>query len=161
MIPSYLLSLDQGPSSSRAIIFKRNGEILGSHQLEHTQMYPSAGQVEHDPEEIWKNCVTCMSTVMEKCGLLSSDISAIGITNQRETTIVWDKTTGKPYHNAIVWNDTRTVHITISTLLLLCYCNILVSNHRSTYARDYLFQTRAGFKQRLDFQWTATSLYRS
>lgn len=74
-------------------------------------MYPSAGQVEHDPEEIWKNCVLCMSTVMEKCCLVSSDIAAIGVTNQRETTIVWDKTTGKPYHNAIVWNDTRTVDI--------------------------------------------------
>jgi len=104
----YILSLDQGTTSSRAIVFNHNGEIVAIAQREFTQIYPNAGWVEHNPLEIWSTQLSVAAEVIVKAGLKASDINAIGITNQRETTIVWDKETGKPIYNAIVWQDRRT-----------------------------------------------------
>lgn len=104
----YILSLDQGTTSSRAIIFNHNGEIIAIAQKEFTQIYPQAGWVEHNPNEIWSTQLAVATEVIAKAGLKAQDINAIGITNQRETTIVWDKNTGKPIYNAIVWQDRRT-----------------------------------------------------
>lgn len=104
----YILSLDQGTTSSRAIVFNHNGEIIAIAQKEFTQIYPKAGWVEHDPNEIWSTQLAVATEVIAKAGLTAHDINAIGITNQRETTIVWDKNTGKPVYNAIVWQDRRT-----------------------------------------------------
>jgi glycerol kinase len=108
---AYVLSIDQGTSSSRCIIFDKQSQQVAAHQLEHKQYFPAQGQVEHDPEEIWSNVRTCINEVMQKAQLKASDINSVGITNQRETTIAWNRKTGKPYYNAIVWNDTRTVPI--------------------------------------------------
>lgn len=104
----YILSLDQGTTSSRAIIFDHNGDITAIAQREFTQIYPQAGWVEHDPMEIWSTQLAVVTEVIVKAGLTVSDIDSIGITNQRETTVVWDKETGMPIHNAIVWQDRRT-----------------------------------------------------
>ena len=104
----YILSIDQGTTSSRAIIFNHNGEIVAIAQREFTQIYPKAGWVEHDPMEIWSTQLAVVTEVIVKAGLTVSDITAIGITNQRETTVVWDKETGQPIYNAIVWQDRRT-----------------------------------------------------
>ena len=108
---SYLCAIDQGTSSTRAIVFSKDGKVLSAHQMEHNQIFPNPGYVEHDAEEIWSNCVTCVQTALSKNGYTNTDICAIGITNQRETTVVWNRLTGKPYHNAIVWNDIRTTEI--------------------------------------------------
>ena len=104
----YILSIDQGTTSSRAIIFNHNGEIVAIAQREFTQIYPKAGWVEHDPMEIWSTQLAVVTEVIVKAGLTVSDIDSIGITNQRETTVVWDKETGMPIYNAIVWQDRRT-----------------------------------------------------
>ncbi|KQM69562.1 glycerol kinase [Pedobacter sp. Leaf216] len=104
----YILSIDQGTTSSRAIIFNHNGEIVAIAQREFTQIYPKAGWVEHDPMEIWSTQLAVVTEVIVKAGLTVSDIDSIGITNQRETTVVWDKETGMPVYNAIVWQDRRT-----------------------------------------------------
>lgn len=103
-----MMSFDQGTTSSRAIIFNHDGEILAIAQREFTQIYPNAGWVEHDPLEIWSTQIAVAAEVIVKAGLKASDINAIGITNQRETTVVWDKETGQPIYNAIVWQDRRT-----------------------------------------------------
>ncbi|RQO73424.1 glycerol kinase [Pedobacter sp. KBW01] len=108
MMSKYILSLDQGTTSSRAIIFDHNGDIIAIAQREFTQIYPKAGWVEHDPMEIWSTQLAVVTEVIVKAGLTVSDIDSIGITNQRETTVVWDKETGMPVHNAIVWQDRRT-----------------------------------------------------
>ena len=107
----YLLSIDQGTTSSRAIIFDPSGTIISSAQQEFTQYFPSDGWVEHDPEEIWQSTVAVCKSAMAQAKLNASDIVAIGITNQRETTLVWDKTTGEPLYRAIVWQDRRTADI--------------------------------------------------
>ena len=107
----YVMALDQGTTSSRAIIFDENGTIKGVTNREFTQIYPKPGWVEHDPMEIWGSQIGVAKEVLEKSGLSPSDIAAIGITNQRETTIVWDKNTGKPVYNAIVWQCRRTAPI--------------------------------------------------
>ncbi len=107
-MPNFILSLDQGTTSSRAIIFDHAGSIVSLAQREFTQYYPSPGHVEHDPAEIWSTQVGVATEAMIKAGLAPRDVAAIGITNQRETTIVWDRRTGKPIHNAIVWQDRRT-----------------------------------------------------
>jgi len=107
-MPSYILSLDQGTTSSRAIIFNLSGKIVSIAQKEFKQYYPHAGWVEHDPMEIWSSQATVLTEAIIKADLKPSDISGIGITNQRETTIVWDKSTGQPVYNAIVWQDRRT-----------------------------------------------------
>jgi glycerol kinase len=104
----YILSLDQGTTSSRAIVFNHNGDIVSVAQKEFTQIFPQPGWVEHDPMEIWSSQVSVATEAIVKAGLSSNDIAALGITNQRETTILWDKQTGKPIHNAIVWQDRRT-----------------------------------------------------
>ena len=105
---SYILALDQGTTSSRAIIFDAEGSIVGMAQQEFPQIYPQPGWVEHDPNTIWDSQLSVAREVLQNCGLLSQDIKAIGITNQRETTIAWDRDTGHPVHNAIVWQDRRT-----------------------------------------------------
>ncbi|MCG1012461.1 glycerol kinase GlpK [Tepidanaerobacter sp. GT38] len=105
------MALDQGTTSSRAIIFDENGTIKGVTNREFTQIYPKPGWVEHDPMEIWGSQIGVAREVLSKSGLSPSDIAAIGITNQRETTIVWDKNTGKPVYNAIVWQCRRTAPI--------------------------------------------------
>ena len=104
----YILSLDQGTTSSRAIVFNHSGEIVSVAQKEFRQIFPQPGWVEHDPLEIWSSQVSVATEAIVKAGLASKDIAALGITNQRETTIVWDKETGKPIYNAIVWQDRRT-----------------------------------------------------
>lgn len=103
----YVGALDQGTTSTRFIIFDEKNTIVASSQLEHRQIFPKPGWVEHNPEEIWKNTCFVISDALEKAGLLGENISAIGITNQRETIIPFDKVTGKSYHNAIVWQDLR------------------------------------------------------
>ena len=107
-MPSYILALDQGTTSSRAIVFDHDGNIVSVAQKEFTQIFPQPGWVEHDPEEIWSIQLGVAAEAVTKAGLSTEDIHAIGITNQRETTIVWDRTTGKPVYNAIVWQDRRT-----------------------------------------------------
>ena len=106
--PTYIIAIDQGTTSSRAIVFDHDGNIVSTGQKEHEQIFPRAGWVEHDPEEIWTNVREVVGTALSKANLTRHDISAVGITNQRETAVVWDKTTGKPVYNAIVWQDTRT-----------------------------------------------------
>ncbi|WP_430782666.1 glycerol kinase GlpK [Actinoplanes sp. G11-F43] len=104
-------AVDQGTTSTRFMIFDHGGNEVARHQLEHEQILPRAGWVEHNPIEIWDRTVTVVRTAMQKANLSASDLAAVGITNQRETTVVWDKRTGRPYYNAIVWQDTRTDRI--------------------------------------------------
>ena len=108
----YVASIDQGTTSTRCIIFNHQGEPVGLHQQEHEQILPHPGWVEHDPLEIWRNTTMVIKEAMRKTGATARDIAAIGITNQRETTLVWDKFSGQPLYNAIVWQDTRTDRIT-------------------------------------------------
>ncbi|MBW2599813.1 MAG: glycerol kinase GlpK [Deltaproteobacteria bacterium] len=107
----YIGAVDQGTTSTRFIIFDRNGKIVGLDQKEHRQIFPKPGWVEHDPLEIWGNTGDVIRGALSKSGISGADLAAIGITNQRETTVVWDKETGKPYTNAIVWQCTRTGEI--------------------------------------------------
>ncbi|MES2649877.1 MAG: glycerol kinase GlpK [Bacteroidota bacterium] len=104
----YIAAIDQGTTSTRFIIFDAKGQIISSAQREHTQHYPKPGWVEHDPMEIYENAKLVVAEALIKGGLLIENIAAIGITNQRETTLVWNKHTGMPYYNALVWQDTRT-----------------------------------------------------
>ncbi len=103
-----IIAIDQGTTSSRAIIFDHDGAIVSVGQKEHEQIFPKAGWVEHNAEEIWTNVREVVGSALSKANLTRHDIAAVGITNQRETTVVWDKNTGKPVYNAIVWQDTRT-----------------------------------------------------
>src|SRR5258705_13686912 len=105
---SFIMAMDQGTTSSRAIIFDHNGAIRSVAQKEFTQIYPQAGWVEHDPKEIWSSQIEVARAALSKASLQATDINAIGITNQRETTVVWDRRTGQPIHNAIIWQDRRT-----------------------------------------------------
>lgn len=107
----YILAIDQGTTSSRAIVFNELQQIVGLGKMEFTQHFPASGWVEHVPEEIWATSLWACKTALRKAGITAADIAAIGITNQRETTIVWDRATGKPIHNAIVWQDRRTAKI--------------------------------------------------
>jgi glycerol kinase len=104
----YILAIDQGTTSSRAIVFNDLQQIVGMGKMEFTQHFPASGWVEHVPEEIWATCLWSCKTALKKAGITAADIAAIGITNQRETTVVWDRATGKAIHNAIVWQDRRT-----------------------------------------------------
>ena len=104
----YILSLDQGTTSSRAIVFDKQGKILGKAQQEFPQIYPHPGWVEHDPHDIYGSQVGVIVEALIRANVSAADIAAIGITNQRETTFVWDKNTGKPVYNAIVWQCRRT-----------------------------------------------------
>ncbi len=103
----YIGALDQGTTSTRFIVFDASGRIVSSAQKEHEQIYPRPGWVEHDPEEIWRRTQQVISEAMQQRGLRPRDLAAIGITNQRETTVLWDRKTGKPVYNALVWQDTR------------------------------------------------------
>ncbi len=120
---SYILAIDQGTTSSRAIIFDDSFSILASDQAEFTQHFPASGMVEHDVEEIWQSVVSACRNAISKAGIDAKEIAGIGITNQRETTVVWEKATGKPVNRAIVWQDRRTAN----------YCNELKnSGHEDT-----------------------------
>jgi glycerol kinase len=108
MTESYILALDQGTTSSRAILFNHSGNIASVAQKEFTQIFPKPGWVEHDPDEIWSSQFSVMAEVIARQNITPRNIAGIGITNQRETTVVWDRATGKPVYNAIVWQDRRT-----------------------------------------------------
>ncbi|HLO86257.1 MAG TPA: glycerol kinase GlpK [Nostocaceae cyanobacterium] len=114
----YVAAIDQGTTSTRFIVFDKQGQIVYSAQKEHEQIYPQPGWVEHNPEEIWLATQAVIKECLEKGNINIADITAVGITNQRETVVIWDKNTGKPYYNAIVWQDTRTANI----------CNQLAEN---------------------------------
>lgn len=103
----YIGSIDQGTTSTRFIIFNKGGEIISVGQKEHKQIYPQAGWVEHDSDEIWRNTQEVIGLALGKANLSAKDLAAVGITNQRETTLAWNKVSGKPYYNAMVWQDTR------------------------------------------------------
>ena len=104
-------AIDQGTTSTRFMLFDHTGNEVGGYQLEHEQILPQAGWVEHSPVEIWERTRSVVQTTMNGLGLVASDVAALGITNQRETTVVWHRKTGRPFHNAIVWQDTRTDQI--------------------------------------------------
>src|SRR6202044_2737098 len=104
---AYLGAIDQGTTSTRFIVFDRSGRIVSAAQKEHEQIYPKPGWVEHDPEEIWRRTQDVIVAAMEGKGLRPNDLAAVGIANQRETTILWNRLTGKPVCNAVVWQDTR------------------------------------------------------
>lgn len=121
-----ILAIDQGTTSSRAIIFDTKQNIIGVAQKEFTQHFPKSGWVEHDPEDIWQSVVETCKAAISNAGLKATEITAIGITNQRETTLVWDRKTGIPLHNAIVWQDRRTAD----------YCrNLKENDHEATFTR--------------------------
>jgi len=111
MNTKFVGAIDQGTTSTRFILFNKAGREVASSQVEHRQIYPRPGWVEHDPLEIWKNTCLVITETMKKAGAAAADLAALGITNQRETTIVWDPETGRPWHNALVWQDTRTAGI--------------------------------------------------
>ena len=106
-----ILALDQGTTSSRAIVFNHKGEIVKISQKPFEQIFPKPGWVEHDPNEIWSSQISVAAEVIAKTGINGKEIAAIGITNQRETTIVWDRETSEPIYNAIVWQDRRTAKV--------------------------------------------------
>ena len=107
-MPAHLVAIDQGTTSTRAMVFDASLKPLATAQQELRQIFPRPGWVEHDPEEIWAASVATVRTAMAQAGVAASDVAALGITNQRETAIVWDRATGAPIHNAIVWQDRRT-----------------------------------------------------
>ncbi len=104
----YVAAIDQGTTSTRCMIFTHDGKVVAADQREHEQIFPKPGWVEHNPVEIWERTQGVITNALEKAGITSHDLAAVGITNQRETTVVWDRRTGKPVYNAIVWQDTRT-----------------------------------------------------
>ena len=104
----YILALDQGTTSSRAILFDRAGQVFAMAQREFRQVFPQPGWVEHDANEIWQTQHAVAAEVLKQNGISAADVDAIGITNQRETTVLWDRKTGEPVANAIVWQDRRT-----------------------------------------------------
>jgi glycerol kinase len=110
-MPEYIAAIDQGTSSTRFILFDHAGQIVAVDQKEHQQFYPQSGWVEHDPMEIWIRTQEVILNTLQKSGVHPSEIAALGITNQRETTVIWDRTSGQPLHPAIVWQDTRTDNI--------------------------------------------------
>jgi glycerol kinase len=123
---NYVGALDQGTTSNRFIIFDHRGNIVGLDQKEHEQIFPKPGWVEHNPAEIWQNTRDVIRGALANAGLTGSDLTAIGITNQRETTVIWDKNTGKPFFNAVVWQCTRTDEI----------CKHLMRDHGQNRFRD-------------------------
>lgn len=111
MSHDYVIAIDQGTTSTRAIVFDHAGAIVSTGQLEHRQILTRAGWVEHDPNEIWANTRRVIGEALTRDDITRRQIAATGITNQRETTVVWNRHTGKPAYNAIVWQDTRTQHV--------------------------------------------------
>ena len=126
MSEKYVMALDQGTTSSRAVIFNKKGKIISKGQQEFNQYYPQNGWVEHDPNEILFTVVSSMITALRSSNINPKDIAGIGITNQRETTILWDKETGKPLYNAIVWQCRRTAE----------YCEELKAQGLGDYIKD-------------------------
>ena len=120
------ISIDQGTTSSRSIIFRADGKILSIHQKEFRQFFPNDGWVEHDPEEIWNTTKNVVSKSIDDSIKNNWNLCAIGITNQRETIVIWDKVTGKPVYNAIVWQDRRTADL----------CDDLKKNNYETFVSD-------------------------
>ncbi len=141
MSQQYILALDQGTTSSRAIIFDHDGSIVAVAQQEFRQIFPVPGWVEHDADEIWDTQLAVAQEVIAKAGLSADQIAAIGITNQRETTVVWDRATGKPIHNAIVWQDRRTAE----------FCDTLKAS-----GKDKLIQEKTGLI--VDAYFSATKI---
>ena len=137
----YILSIDAGTTSSRTIIFDNNANQIGVSQFEFSQLFPKKGWVEHDANEIWSTQIKSIKDVLEKSMISPSDIAAIGITNQRETTLIWDKKTGNPVYNAIVWQDKRTSD----------FCDKLKKNNLSD-----LFQKKTGLI--IDAYFSATKI---
>ncbi len=140
-MPQFILAFDQGTTSSRAIVFDHSGSVKAVAQKEFKQIFPRPGWVEHDPNEIWSTQLGVAAEAISKAGLSASDIAAIGITNQRETTVVWERTTGKPIHNAIVWQDRRTAS----------FCDDLRAK-----GKDHLIQEKTGLV--LDAYFSATKI---
>jgi glycerol kinase len=132
---SYILALDQGTTSSRAIIFDKDSRIISTGQTEYTQIFPRAGWVEHNPIEIWETQISTATDALQKANLTAKDIAAIGITNQRETTVVWSKETGEPIYNAVVWQDRRTS----------AYCDEIRKNHADLIRQKTGLETDAYF----------------
>jgi len=126
MATQYILALDQGTTSSRAILFNKDGQIVASAQKEFTQFFPTPGWVEHDPQEIWQTQIDVAREVVAKANIQPSQVAAIGITNQRETTVVWDRATGTPIYRAIVWQDRRTA----------AFCDELKAKGHESYIAD-------------------------
>ena len=110
-LADFVAAIDQGTTSTRCMIFDHDGAEVGRHQLEHEQILPKAGWVEHNPVEIWERTASVVTSALNSTKLSAGDLAALGITNQRETALVWNKHTGRPYYNAIVWQDTRTDRI--------------------------------------------------
>src|SRR5579883_474903 len=108
MSPRFIAAIDQGTTSSRCMLFDAAGAIVAVAQKEHRQIYPQPGWVEHDAEEIWANVQEVTAGALAEAGARAADVAAVGITNQRETTVVWEKATGRPIAGSIVWQDTRT-----------------------------------------------------
>ncbi|MGI9078562.1 MAG: glycerol kinase GlpK [Gemmatimonadaceae bacterium] len=107
-MPRYVAAVDQGTTSTRFMIFDHSGKVVGLDQMEHEQIFPKPGWVEHNPIEIWERTREVIEGGLKQAGISASDLAAVGVTNQRETTVVWEKDTGRPVHNALVWQDTRT-----------------------------------------------------
>ena len=122
----YILALDQGTTSSRAIVFDQNANIVSTGQREFQQIFPRPGWVEHDPNEIWVTQIAVATEALGRAHLRPRDIAAVGITNQRETTVVWDRETGAPVYNAIVWQDRRTAD----------YCDRLKQDGHEDFIRE-------------------------
>ena len=125
----YILAIDQGTTSTRAIVYDKKLNPKANAQKEFKQFFPASGWVEHDPEEIWKSVLSTVRTALRKAGVAARDIASIGITNQRETVVVWDRASGKPIHKAIVWQDRRTTD----------YCKELKAN-----GHEELFTKKTG-----------------
>lgn len=121
MTEKYIMALDQGTTSSRAILFNKDGEIVETAQKEFEQFFPKPGWVEHDANEIWTSILSCIVNVLRLADVSADQVAGIGITNQRETTVVWDKHTGKPIHKAIVWQSRQTADLTLTTGTLTSY----------------------------------------
>ena len=152
----YIGAIDQGTTSTRFLLFNRKGQITASHQLEHRQIFPKPGWVEHDPMSIWENTQKVIKGAMQKAKIQPGEIDSIGITNQRETTVAWNPQTGKPYYNAIVWQDTRTKDICeelISGGGIDCFrdtTGLPVSTYFSATKFSWLLQNVEGLKEAAD-----------
>ncbi len=141
----YILALDQGTTSSRAIVFDHDGRVKAVVQQEVQQIFPRPGWVEHDPNEIWSSQINVAREVLGRAHVGSRDLAAVGITNQRETTVVWDRETGQPIYNAIVWQDRRTASICDELKADGCETDD-PATHRAGDRRVFLRQQdRAGF----------------
>lgn len=124
----YIMTLDSGTTSCRSLVFDKNGDVISISQKEFQQYYPQSGWVEHDANEIWNTQLYTMQSAKTRANLKSDNFIALGVTNQRETVVLWDKTTGEPVYNAIVWQDRRTSD----------FCDELISQGHQDYIREKL-----------------------